>query len=77
MTIVEKRGFAGGYKKGCACDVSVTIYLFIGFKYNLIKFHRRYMLCGDQPISQLAHVTGNHLPNVNLIMALVFRLAEN
>lgn len=21
MTIVEKRGFAGGYKKGCLCDV--------------------------------------------------------
>lgn len=25
MTIVEKRGFAGGYKKGCACDVSAII----------------------------------------------------
>lgn len=22
MTIVEKRGFAGGYKKGCECSVS-------------------------------------------------------
>lgn len=22
MTIVERRGFAGGYKKGCACEVS-------------------------------------------------------
>lgn len=22
MTIVERRGFAGGYKKGCSCDVS-------------------------------------------------------
>lgn len=22
MTIVEKRGFAGAYKKGCACEVS-------------------------------------------------------
>lgn len=22
MTIVERRGFAGGYKKGCMCDVS-------------------------------------------------------
>lgn len=23
MTIVERRGFAGGYKKGCACEVSL------------------------------------------------------
>lgn len=23
MTIVERRGFAGGYKKGCLCEVSV------------------------------------------------------
>lgn len=21
MTIVERRGFSGGYKKGCACEV--------------------------------------------------------
>lgn len=25
MTIVERRGFAGGYKKGCACEVSYTL----------------------------------------------------
>lgn len=25
MTIVERRGFAGGYKKGCSCDVRLII----------------------------------------------------
>lgn len=25
MTIVERRGFAGGYKKGCSCEVYYTI----------------------------------------------------
>lgn len=23
MTLVERRGFAGGYKKGCPCDVRI------------------------------------------------------
>lgn len=25
MTIVERRGFAGGYKKGCLCDVRIIL----------------------------------------------------
>lgn len=24
MTVVERRGFAGGYRKGCACDIRMT-----------------------------------------------------
>lgn len=27
MTIVERRGFAGGYKKGCLCEVLKIVYM--------------------------------------------------
>lgn len=39
MTLVERRGFAGGYKKGCLCDVRKKLSIFkFNTSYTIRKF---------------------------------------
>lgn len=37
MTIVERRGFAGGYKKGCLCEVLKIVYIYVIIKKKLLS----------------------------------------
>lgn len=82
MTIVERRGFAGGYKKGCLCEVIYlndkrNDYHFVEpeIKFNFLVFIQRSTCLAGHHININAweHVIGNFFRNVKLIMVLVFR----
>lgn len=85
MTIVERRGFAGGYKKGCPCEVCALcdrniIEYYLCILHIIYLFRFRYFLrssrCSDSKVSitQLAPAIGNHSQSVKVISAHVYQL---
>lgn len=80
MTIVERRGFAGGYKKGCLCEVSAWIIFFLFLWRKLIFFfsikRSKWLVGHHTNINDWVHAIGNYFRNVKLIMELVFRQGE-
>lgn len=85
LTIVERRGFAGGYKKGCACQVSERKpFIKRMHMSNLSNWIKKKQIFRDYSrlrpsswcniIKRLASANG-HFPIVKPILALVFQLA--
>lgn len=75
MTIVERRGFAGGYRKGCPCEV---LQIDLGTQYKIIHLTKcsRSNRCFNSKvfIIQSAPVFGNHSRSVRAILERVYRL---
>lgn len=84
MSIVERRGFAGGYKKGCACEVSEAYIIIVApirvvlTQIGLTTFADCFRLSQRSKwsiIKRLASANGHRFPIVKPILELAFQRA--
>lgn len=85
MTIVERRGFAGAYKKGCSCAVCKTILLRVpscvsheNGKFQIRLYTFRSNQCSKLLVStrRLELVIGSHRQNVKRTLVHAYRLVD-
>ena len=74
MSITEKRGIAGAYKKGCPCEVRRLNNLLKNDNLNISFFRSICALVMEVVNRHQAVVNGLHITIVILIMVFVFQV---